>query len=180
MDKEKKKQIFLIAGCFIGAVLFFAVSVSSFFSKADNSKKNMNASKQVAIETKIKSTMDPNVTKSTESTKTNKSADGKNDSDYKGETERTNIYDNGFSIKGLNEEVLTLVDNDTSGMQKSVQKALFDNGFSNYKDASFEDYVEIDYSKKTVTINLVVNANKEVSMDVIYDRESKKWHTRIW
>lgn len=171
--KMDKKQIVIVLVCFLAAIVFLVTSIIPH--KYRDGK---------AIESTQKKTEKAEIIKnnngSTDSVEYAVNMESEKPLGRAEEEREYPIYQENFKLENLNEELLPFVGNDTTKMIESIQKTLYENGFYDYSSAVFENLVEFDYLKNTITFSFSVKANKAVNISLIYYREAQEWITQIW
>lgn len=171
--KMNKKQIGIALVCFLAAIVFLVTSIIPH-KYQDGKVIESTQKKTEEVETIRNNVGNADSIEHIASTELAESL---------GETEEEReypIYQEDFKLENLNEELLPFVGNDTTKMIESIQKTLYENGFYDYSSAVFENIVEFDYLKNTITFSFSVKANKEVNISLIYYREAQEWITQIW
>lgn len=177
MNKAKtdKKQLGIALVCFLGAVIFIITSIiPRKYDKGKLVEDTQSIKEEVnVVENEGSNEYAPIIEDSWNTENLEISAKMEVEQEYP-------MFQENFKLERLNEELLPFVENDTAGMMESIQKTLYENGFYDYSSAIFNDFVEFDYSKYTISFSFLVQANETVNMTVIYYRESKQWITQIW
>lgn len=181
---KPKKNLVLVGVCFLGAFIFIITSIISYKYGDDKKDVTDKTIEQTQIEQE-KQTIKKENTENAQSSDISEEEleelkENADSEPFDTSDEEEAKYNNGFNIEGIPEETLVLVNNDIERMNSNIQETLYANGFYDYSKAVFEDYVEIDYRKETVTISLKVYANEMVDISAIYHRNTDDWETVIW
>lgn len=100
-----------------------------------------------------------------------------NDSSPSSERSDDEIVSSDFMIQGLSDDFLTLINQDQNGLSAELQEALYTNGYYDYSTASVDEWYVKD---GVVSINMTVDANKELDIEAEYDQEDQSWYIRFW
>lgn len=87
------------------------------------------------------------------------------------------IVSSDFMIQGLSDDLLTLINQDQNGLSAELQEALYTNGYYDYSTASVDEWYVKD---GVVSINMTVDANKELDIEAEYDQDDQSWYIRFW
>ena len=178
--KTDKKQLAIALVCFLGAIIF---AITSIIPHKYDKGKVIEDTQSVKAEDKAEEIDVVGKEENSKYDTYNETSWNTEISEISEEMESEQeyqMYQENFKLEKLNEELLPFVENDTAGMMESIQKTLYENGFYDYSSAIFNDFVEFDYSKYTISFSFLVQANETVNMTVIYYRESKQWISQIW
>lgn len=116
--------------------------------------------------------------KTSADTNTNISNDPiQNDSSPSSERSDDEIVSSDFVIQGLSDDLLTLINQDQNGLSAELQEALYTNGYYDYSTANIDEWYVKD---GVVSIDMTVDANKELDIEAEYDQDDQSWYIRFW
>jgi predicted RND superfamily exporter protein len=116
--------------------------------------------------------------KTSADTNTNISNDpAQNDSSPSSERSDDEIVSSDFMIQGLSDDLLTLINQDQNGLSAELQEALYTNGYYDYSTANVDEWYVKD---GVVSIDMTVDANKELDIEAEYDQNDQSWYIRFW
>lgn len=116
--------------------------------------------------------------KTSADTNTNISNDpAQNDSSPSSERSDDEIVSSDFMIQGLSDDLLTLINQDQNGLSAELQEALYTNGYYDYSTANVDEWYVKD---GVVSIDMTVDANKELDIEAEYDQDDQSWYIRFW
>lgn len=191
MNKETKtndkRKIAIALICFGGALLFFITSIISYkygnkepVNTSAPTEVKANADKLNETDTKKSPTPEPKkdaVVDNKTFEQMKKDADSEPLDPNEGQD---STYAKEFKVTEFQEELLPFINNDLKGMKNNIQETLYANGYYGYSSAEFKNYSELDYAANTISLTFLVNANVNVTVSAVYDRDLKSWYTRIW
>lgn len=100
-----------------------------------------------------------------------------NDSSPSSERSDDEIVSSDFMIQGLSDDLLALINQDQNGLSAELQEALYANGYYDYSTANVDEWYVKD---GVVSINMTVDANKELDIEAEYDQDDQSWYIRFW
>lgn len=100
-----------------------------------------------------------------------------NDSSPSSERSDDEIVSSDFMIAGLSDDLLALINQDQNGLSAELQAALYTNGYYDYSTANVDEWYVKD---GVVSINMTVDANKELDIEAEYDQDDQSWYIRFW
>lgn len=100
-----------------------------------------------------------------------------NDSSPSSERSDDEIVSSDFMIQGLSDDLLTLINQDQNGLSAELQEALYTNGYYDYSTANVDEWYVKD---GVVSIDMTVDANKELDIEAEYDQDDQSWYIRFW
>ena len=100
-----------------------------------------------------------------------------NDSSPSSERSDDEIVSSDFMIAGLSDDLLALINQDQNGLSAELQAALYTNGYYDYSTANIDEWYVKD---GVVSINMTVDANKELDIEAEYDQDDQSWFIRFW
>lgn len=100
-----------------------------------------------------------------------------NDSSPSSERSDDEIVSSDFMIQGLSDDLLTLINQDQNGLSAELQEALYTNGYYDYSTANVDEWYVKD---GVVSIDMTVDANKELDIEAEYDQNDQSWYIRFW
>lgn len=100
-----------------------------------------------------------------------------NDSSPSSERSDDEIVSSDFMIAGLSDDLLTLINQDQNGLSAELQEALYTNGYYDYSTANVDEWYVKD---GVVSIDMTVDANKELDIEAEYDQDDQSWYIRFW
>lgn len=100
-----------------------------------------------------------------------------NDSSPSSERSDDEIVSSDFMIQGLSDDLLALINQDQNGLSAELQEALYANGYYDYNTSNVDEWYVKD---GVVSINMTVDANKELDIEAEYDQNDQSWYIRFW
>ena len=100
-----------------------------------------------------------------------------NDSSPSSERSDDEIVSSDFMIQGLSDDLLALINQDQNGLSAELQEALYANGYYDYNTSNVDEWYVKD---GVVSINMTVDANKELDIEAEYDQNDQSWDIRFW
>ena len=168
INKTRRPLGIVIVVCAIAFLIFSFWKYKSTDAQADNNTTSgvieQNSSSQQS-NNDIPDGSDND--KTSADTNTNISNDpAQNDSSPSSERSDDEIVSSDFVIQGLSDDLLTLINQDQNGLSAELQEALYTNGYYDYSTANVDEWYVKD---GVVSIDMTVDANKELDIEAEYD-----------
>lgn len=179
INKTRRPLGIVIVVCAIAFLIFSFWKYKSTDAQADNNTTSgvieQNSSSQQS-NNDIPDGSDND--KTSADTNTNISNDpAQNDSSPSSERSDDEIVSSDFVIQGLSDDLLTLINQDQNGLSAELQEALYTNGYYDYSTANVDEWYVKD---GVVSIDMTVDANKELDIEAEYDQDDQSWYIRFW
>lgn len=172
-----KKEYLIAIVCFLFAALFLITSVAP--RKIQEQRQKTETETQTADVNEPENVIQDPVD-STDAGKSQESVKQEEQEPDIGTEPDYPVYQDGFEVVGVPEELLTLVGSDVASLSESLQETFYQNGFYDYTKAEFLDSAELDYGKNTLTLTLIVRANEDRNVTAVYYRDAREWLVQIW
>lgn len=172
INKTRRPLGIVIVVCAIAFLIFSFWKYKSTDAQADNNTTSgvieQNSSSQPS-NNDIPDGSDND--KTSADTNTNISNDpAQNDSSPSSERSDDEIVSSDFVIQGLSDDLLTLINQDQNGLSAELQEALYTNGYYDYSTANVDEWYVKD---GVVSIDMTVDANKELDIEAEYDQDDQ-------
>lgn len=179
INKTRRPLGIVIVVCAIAFLIFSFWKYKSTDTQADNNTTSgvieQNSSSQQS-NNDIPDGSDND--KTSADTNTNISNDpAQNDSSPSSERSDDEIVSSDFMIQGLSDDLLTLINQDQNGLSAELQEALYTNGYYDYSTANVDEWYVKD---GVVSIDMTVDANKELDIEAEYNQDDQSWYIRFW